>query len=138
MPQSRVGTRHSRGEVGFVRRRIVLVTVVCGIWCLVFCGFLGAATWGQWGHTDIAIEAVGCIVGGVCCALGAAVLCADRLREAALDGMAAQVAAALVADPFLHDPVVRRLADTVLASQRTASVTRHAALKATRPLQVVR
>jgi hypothetical protein len=133
MPQSRVGTRHSRGEVGFVRRKIIFTTAACGIWCLVFCGFLGAATWGQWGHTDIVIEAVGCIVSGVCCALGVAVLCADCLREAALDGVAAQVAAALVADPFLHDRVVRRLADVLADGCRTTDLRQ---ARQTKPFEV--
>jgi len=117
------------------------VTAVCGVWCLVFCGFLGAATWGQWGHTAIVMEAVGCIVSGVCCALGAAVLCADCLRKAALDGVAAEVAAALLADPFLHDPVVRRLADVLVDGCRTTGP-RHAAPsgqpRKTVPFQVVR
>lgn len=124
-----------------MRRRIVLATAVSGALFVVFFGFAAMATWGHWGHAELVLEAVACILSGVCCALGAAVLCADCLRAAALDGVAAQVAAALLADPFLHDPVVRQLADTLVAycrtpEQRQARQPRHA--RKTRPFEVVR
>lgn len=95
------------------------------------------ATWGHWGHTAIVIEAVGCIVTGVCCALGTAVLCSDCLRNAALKGVAVQVAAALAADPFLHDPVVRQLADTLAAYCRTPGQRTRKA-RQTMPFEMVR
>lgn len=105
----------------------------------MFAGFLGAATWAQWGHGAIVMEAVGCILTGASfafCAVG--IFLVGYFAEVAAGPVALRIAAALTADPLLRDRVVRRLANAVADLGRTPDLRQTKPFETIRPIGVVR